>query len=57
MREKPKPPNNDKEPHNGKIKPFAIKDCDLIAIATGRRAQSLKEMRDQCRSGILISYC
>lgn len=32
------------------MKPFAIKDCDLIAIATGRRAQSLKEMREQLRS-------
>ncbi len=28
-----------------KIKPFAIKDCDLIAIATGTRAQNLKEMK------------
>lgn len=26
---------------------FAIKDCALIAIATGRRAYSLKELRDQ----------
>jgi hypothetical protein len=26
--------------------PFAIKDCALISIATGKRAQNLKEMRD-----------
>ena len=26
--------------------PFAIKDCALIAIATGKRAQSLRELRD-----------
>ncbi len=26
--------------------PFAIKDCALIAIATGRRALTLKELRD-----------
>lgn len=27
--------------------PFAVKDCALIAIATGRRAYSLKELHDQ----------
>ncbi|QKT04273.1 hypothetical protein HUS23_10855 [Ectothiorhodospiraceae bacterium 2226] len=26
--------------------PFAIRDCALIAIATGKRAQNLKELRD-----------
>jgi hypothetical protein len=29
-----------------KIGPFAIKDCALSAIATGRRAQNLRELRD-----------
>ena len=28
-------------------KPFAIKDCALIAIATGRKAQNLRELRDR----------
>jgi hypothetical protein len=27
--------------------PFAVKDCALVAIATGRRAQNLKELRDE----------
>ena len=27
--------------------PFAIKDCALVALATGRRAQNLRELRDQ----------
>lgn len=27
-------------------RPFAIKDCALISIATGRRAQNLREFRD-----------
>jgi len=26
--------------------PFAIKDCALVAIATGKRAQNLRELRD-----------
>ena len=26
--------------------PFAIKDCALVSIATGRRAQNLRELRD-----------
>lgn len=26
--------------------PFAVRDCTLVAIATGRRAQSLRELRD-----------
>jgi hypothetical protein len=50
MTRKPKPPKDNKKPHNRQIKPFAIKDCDLIAIATGRRAQNLKEMKDQLHS-------
>ena len=29
------------------IQPFAVKDCTLIAIATGVKAQSLREMRDK----------
>jgi hypothetical protein len=33
--------------NNRRIKPFAIKDCDLIAIATGMRAQNLRELRDR----------
>ncbi len=28
-------------------RPFAFKDCALAAIATGRRAQNLRELRDQ----------
>lgn len=29
-----------------KLQPFAIKDCALSAIATGQRAQNLRELRD-----------
>jgi hypothetical protein len=29
-----------------KIEPFIVKDCTLAAIATGRRAQNLRELRD-----------
>lgn len=29
---------------------FAIKDCALVAIATGKRAQDLREMRDRLQS-------
>jgi len=32
---------------NDTCPPFAIKDCALVAIATGRRAQNLKELRDE----------
>lgn len=32
---------------NATCPPFAIKDCALVAIATGRRAQNLKELRDE----------
>lgn len=31
-------------------KPLVIKDCTLIAIATGRRAQNLRELRDHLQS-------
>lgn len=27
--------------------PFAVKDCALIAIGTGERAQNLRELRDR----------
>jgi hypothetical protein len=30
-----------------RIEPFAVKDCTLAAIATGRRAQNLRELRDR----------
>ncbi len=33
-----------------KIEPFAIKDCALAAIATGRRAQNLRELRDHLQA-------
>jgi hypothetical protein len=26
--------------------PFAVRDCTLAAIATGRRAQNLRELRE-----------
>jgi len=29
------------------IDPFAVKDCALIAIATGERAHNLRELRDR----------
>jgi hypothetical protein len=29
------------------IDPFAVKDCALLAIATGKRAESLKELRER----------
>jgi hypothetical protein len=31
---------------NGTIEPFAVKDCALLTIATGKRAGNLKEMTD-----------
>jgi hypothetical protein len=31
-------------------KPLVIKDCTLIAIATGRRAQNLRELRDNLQT-------
>lgn len=30
--------------------PFAVRDCVLVAIATGKRAQSLRELRDGLQS-------
>ncbi len=35
------------EPNSQTILPFAVKDCVLIAIATGIRAQNLRELRDR----------
>ncbi|MBN1850201.1 MAG: hypothetical protein JW932_16635 [Deltaproteobacteria bacterium] len=32
-----------------KTKPFYIKDCTLIALATGKRAQNLRELREHLR--------
>lgn len=32
------------------IAPFAIKDCALIALATGERVQNLKELRDELQT-------
>jgi hypothetical protein len=37
-------------PEEPRIEAFAIKDCALIALATGRRAQNLRELRDQIRT-------
>lgn len=31
----------------GSREPFAVKDCALVAIATGHRAQNLRELRDK----------
>jgi hypothetical protein len=33
-------------PNSPISKPFAIKDCTLIAIATGKKAQNLRELKD-----------
>jgi len=40
--------NINKKKNNGSkdIVPFALKDCALVAIATGKRAQNLRELRD-----------
>ena len=32
---------------NGNVEPFIVKDCALLKIATGKKAQKLREMRDQ----------
>ncbi len=32
------------------IEPFVVKDCALAAIATGRRAQNLRELRDHLQA-------
>lgn len=42
-----------------KIKPLKIKDCDLVAIATGQRAQNLKELRNNlltCHPGCVYYH-
>ncbi len=31
------------------VSPFSVKDCALIAIATGRRAQNLRELTERLR--------
>ena len=31
---------------NANIEPFSVKDCALVTIATGKKAQNLKEMRE-----------
>jgi hypothetical protein len=36
-------------PNEGKIDPFYIKDCTLIALATGESAQNLRELREHLR--------
>jgi Family of unknown function (DUF5752) len=33
-------------PYNGQVGPFIAKDCALVGIATGMRAQNLRELRD-----------
>ena len=41
------------------IKPLKIKDCDLVAIATGQRAQNLKELRNNlltCHPGCVYYH-
>ncbi len=32
---------------NANLEPFIVKDCALLNIATGKKAQNLREMRDQ----------
>jgi hypothetical protein len=42
-----------------RVDPFAVTDCALIALATGERAQNLRELRDRLmrnRSGDVIYY-
>jgi hypothetical protein len=36
--------------YKSEIAPFFIKDCALIAIATGKRAQNLRELREHLRT-------
>jgi hypothetical protein len=33
-------------PETGEVKQFVVKDCAMLTIATGTRAQNLKELRD-----------
>ncbi|MDY7032559.1 MAG: DUF5752 family protein [Thermodesulfobacteriota bacterium] len=35
--------------HRSDIEPFWVKDCALIAIATGKKAQNLRELREYLR--------
>lgn len=37
-------------PNKSKTDPFFLKDCALIAIATGKRAQNLRELREHIRN-------
>jgi hypothetical protein len=37
----------DEPASQGEIQPFFVRDCALIALATGLKAQNLKELRDQ----------
>ena len=32
---------------NANVEPFIVKDCALLNIATGKKAQKLREMRGQ----------
>ncbi len=44
---------------SAKIEPLKIKDCDLLAIATGARAQNLKELRNNlltCHPGCIYYH-
>ena len=36
--------------NESEIAPFSVKDCALIAIATGERAQNLRELRERLRN-------
>ncbi len=33
-------------PQNNSFGPFVVKDCALVAVATGKKAQNLRELRD-----------
>ncbi|WP_017327447.1 DUF5752 family protein [Synechococcus sp. PCC 7336] len=41
---------NDNTDHGNGLETFALKDCALIAIATGYKAETLKEMRDRLQT-------
>ena len=41
------PTTNPSQSDPSALEPFAIKDCALIAIATGQKAYSLRELRDR----------
>ncbi|NIS09216.1 MAG: hypothetical protein GWO07_10720 [Candidatus Dadabacteria bacterium] len=44
---------------SAKYEPLKIKDCDLLAIATGQRAQNLKELRNNlltCHPGCIYNH-